>query len=462
MDSTREREMHFAQAQEIANVGSWHLDLAEGELDWSDECYRIFGIPRGETVTYEQFLSLVHPEDREYVETEWAAALDGNPYDIEHRIVVDGETRWVREKAELEFDEDGTPLSGIGVVNDVTENKLRERKIREQKRRYHSLFESIQDAILVVDDDQRIVNCNSAFTDLFGYELAEITGTSVDHIYADEMEFDFVDYALDGAGDDTDASTTVQLKKKSGQEFPAAATIFERIDEDGESNGVVGLIRDISDREDRLTQMKVIDRVLRHNLRNDLNVIQGFAETAEGEPNGFEAGKILQTSQKLLQTASKWREITSFLSSPPKKKHLDVVSVVESVVSRAERRHPEAQITAECPPSCRAVSTRALHTALEELVDNAVVHSSRESVSVAVRVELDETTASIQVVDDGDPIPEMERRVLSWEEEIEPLYHGSGLGLWLVNLIVRQSDGVLSFDENDPSGNVVTIQLPRF
>lgn len=63
-------------------------------------------------------------------------------------------------------------------------------------------------------------------------------------------------------------------------------------------------------------------------------------------------------------------------------------------------------------------------------------------------------------VGDGDPIPEMERRVLSWETDIEPLYHGSGMGLWLVDLIVRQSDGVLSFEENDPSGNVVTIRLP--
>ena len=462
MTDTRQRELHFAQAQEIANVGSWQLDLAVGELDWSDECHRIFGIPRDEVVTFERFIACVHPEDREYVESEWTAALDGDPYDIEHRIVVDGETKWVREKAELEFDADGTPRKGIGVVKDITETKARERKIREQKRRYRSLFDSIQDAIVVTDDDRDVVNCNAAFSALFGYELEEIAGDDVALIYDEDTDFDVVEYTLDGNADDTTATTTVQLEKKSGQVFPAEATVFERQRGNGESNGFVVLIRDVSDREDRLTQMKVIDRVLRHNLRNDLNVIQGLAETAETPATAFEAEQIIDTSQKLLRTASKWREITSFLSSQPKKEHLDVVQIAESVVSRLQNRHPETEIRVECPETCPVVSTRALGIALEELVQNAVVHSSRDDVSVTVTVERGDTTSTIRVLDDGDPIPEMERRVLSWEQDIEPLYHGSGMGLWLVNLIVRQSDGVLSFDENDPTGNVVTVRLPSY
>ncbi|WP_411968391.1 PAS domain S-box protein [Haloferax sp. YSSS75] len=459
---TREREMHFAQAQEIADVGSWQLDLTVGELDWSNECHRIFGISHDETVTFERFMDRVHPDDREYVETKWTAALDGEPYDIQHRIVVDGETKWVREKAELEFDGDGTPQKGIGVVKDITENKARERKIREQKRRYQSLFDSIQDAILVADDERNVVNCNSAFTDLFGYELAEMRGNDVTHIYDEHTESDVVECALDGSGDDTNVATTVQLEKKSGQVFPADVTIYERQRGSGESNGFVALIRDVSDREDRLNQMKVIDRVLRHNLRNDLNVIQGLAETAETSPTEFEAVKIVDTCQKLLRTASKWREITSFLSSQPKKEPLDVVPIVESVASRTQARHPQTDVVVECPEQCRVVTTPALGTALEELVQNAVVHSSRDDVSVTVQVEPGETTGTIRVLDDGDSIPEMEQRVLSWEQDIEPLYHGSGMGLWLVNLVVRQSDGVLSFEENDPSGNVVTIRLPSY
>jgi hypothetical protein len=69
---------------------------------WSDENHRIFGIPKGTPLTYEAFLGTVHPEDREYVDRKWTAALRGEPYDIEHRIVLGETVKWVRERAELE------------------------------------------------------------------------------------------------------------------------------------------------------------------------------------------------------------------------------------------------------------------------------------------------------------------------------------------------------------------------
>lgn len=127
----RRRTAHLEQAQEIANFGSWQLDLEEDSLYWSDQVYRIFEVPPDESLSYEDFLDFVHPEDREYVDRQWNAALEGAPYDIEHRILVDGTTKWVRERAELEFDDDGTPVSGIGVVVDITEQKERESELLE-------------------------------------------------------------------------------------------------------------------------------------------------------------------------------------------------------------------------------------------------------------------------------------------------------------------------------------------
>lgn len=459
MDDAREREKHLAQAQEIANVGSWELHLLEGTLDWSAECHRIFGIPEDVEVTYERFLERVHPEDRAHVQDEWDAALDGVPYDVEHRIVVDGETKWVREKGELEFDDSGRALTGVGVVKDITEAKAREREVRAQKQRYSSLFDSIQDAILVVDSDRRIVDGNSAFSTLFGYDVAEIEGESVSYIYAETDEFEAVGETLETKSHNDTVSTTIRCQKKSGQVFPAEVTIFDRNARDVEG-GFVGLIRDISDREDRLQQMKVIDRVLRHNLRNDLNIIQGSAEMIDDAGPASDAEKIVETSEKLLRTASKWRRITSFLSSPPPNEAIDVVPIVETVVSRVESQHPDADISVDCPVQCRVVSTPAIQRAIRELLENAVVHSTRDVPSVDVEIDPGGLTTTIRVADDGDPIPEMERNVLSWDEDIEPLYHGSGMGLWLVTLIVRHSDGVLTFDENEPHGNVVTICLP--
>jgi DNA-binding response OmpR family regulator len=100
-------ETNLVKAQEVAHIGSWNLDLLENNLSWTDENYRIFGVPEGTPMTYERFLEVVHPEDRDYVDRKWSAAIKGEPYDIEHRLLVDNEVRWVREKAELTFDDEG-------------------------------------------------------------------------------------------------------------------------------------------------------------------------------------------------------------------------------------------------------------------------------------------------------------------------------------------------------------------
>jgi PAS domain S-box-containing protein len=124
-----ESEANLKRAQEIAHVGSWNLDIAHNRLTWSDEGYRIFGVPKGTPLTHQAFLDTVYLEDRDFVEKAWAAALQGAPYDIEHRILVGGEINWVRERARVEFDKDGKTI-GIGTVQDITARKRAEDQIR--------------------------------------------------------------------------------------------------------------------------------------------------------------------------------------------------------------------------------------------------------------------------------------------------------------------------------------------
>jgi len=122
---------HLNRAQEVAHLGSWYLDLTKDELLWSDEIYRIFGVPPGSAMTYERFLEIVHPDDREYVDKCWMAALNKEPYDIEHRIIVHGKVKWVREKAEVEFNQEGRAIRGIGIVQDITEHRQAEEASRQ-------------------------------------------------------------------------------------------------------------------------------------------------------------------------------------------------------------------------------------------------------------------------------------------------------------------------------------------
>jgi diguanylate cyclase (GGDEF)-like protein/PAS domain S-box-containing protein len=125
----QESEATLLRAQEVAHIGSWRLDFREESLTWSPEVYRIFGLPQDAPISFEVFLACVHPDDRETVEVSWKAALKGDTFQIQHRILVGGTERWVEERAEFEIDGDGCSLKAIGTVQDITERKAADTKI---------------------------------------------------------------------------------------------------------------------------------------------------------------------------------------------------------------------------------------------------------------------------------------------------------------------------------------------
>lgn len=131
----RASEDDLVRAQAVGNIGSWRLDLRHNELTWSAENHRIFGIPEGTPLSYETFLSRVHPDDRAYVDRMWQAALSGSPYAIEHRLLIDGKVKWVLEKAELEFDYEGKLTGGFGITQDITQRQLIKNQLTEANNR---------------------------------------------------------------------------------------------------------------------------------------------------------------------------------------------------------------------------------------------------------------------------------------------------------------------------------------
>lgn len=121
-----ERTADLLRAQSAARVGSWKLDFQNQTLEWSPETYRLFGVPESASVTLEDFLSKVHPDDRERVAKAWSEATQGQPYEIEHRIQSPAGADWVRECAEFDRGADGRPLIAWGTVQDISEIKSHE------------------------------------------------------------------------------------------------------------------------------------------------------------------------------------------------------------------------------------------------------------------------------------------------------------------------------------------------
>jgi PAS domain S-box-containing protein len=145
----RQSQADLNRAQAVARAGSWRLDVRRNELVWSEECHRIFGIPLGTPLRYETFLAVVHPEDRAYVDHKWRAALAGEPYDIEHRIVVGDQVKWVRERAELEWDAEGSLQGGFGTALDITERRRQEQRLQ--------LLSEVTSQLLASDQPQQVV-----------------------------------------------------------------------------------------------------------------------------------------------------------------------------------------------------------------------------------------------------------------------------------------------------------------
>ncbi|TAN51855.1 MAG: response regulator [Methylococcaceae bacterium] len=128
-EALRQSRANLLTAELIAGLGSWYLDLNSGQLQWSEGVYHLFGLTQDTPLSYEAFMRYVHPDDRARMVAAWRAALAGTPYDIEHRIVVNGAVRWLHEKATLRFDERRQPLHAHGTVQDVTQRKRTEQSL---------------------------------------------------------------------------------------------------------------------------------------------------------------------------------------------------------------------------------------------------------------------------------------------------------------------------------------------
>ncbi|MCL2635640.1 MAG: PAS domain S-box protein, partial [Betaproteobacteria bacterium] len=168
----RESESLLQEAQAIAYLGSWRIDIASGTGVWSDEAYRIIGKPRGSAVSTDDYVALIHPEDRARVEGEWRAALAGAPYNCVHRIIVDGHPRWLRSRAQFRFSPSGEPLSAVGALQDISE----QRSAEESLRKLSLAIEQTPHSIIITNTRQEIEYVNEAFVNNTGYLRAEVIG----------------------------------------------------------------------------------------------------------------------------------------------------------------------------------------------------------------------------------------------------------------------------------------------
>ncbi|MBU1978994.1 MAG: PAS domain S-box protein [Gammaproteobacteria bacterium] len=178
-DVTARRSMELAlnisverlnEAQYIAQLGNWELDLQKDKLIWSDEIFRLFEIDRNQFgATYAAFLNAIHPDDRDLVNQAYTHSLETRmPYEITHRLrMSDGRIKWVHERCESNFDTEGKPLRSIGTVQDITGRMQSEME-------YQAILKTTLDCFWICDMQGRFQDVNDAYCKLIGYSREEL------------------------------------------------------------------------------------------------------------------------------------------------------------------------------------------------------------------------------------------------------------------------------------------------
>ncbi len=236
------------ESQRTAHLGSWELDLASNVLTWSDEVFRIFELdPLKLGASYEAFINLVHPEDRDFVHQAYTTSLETRqPYNIVHRLLfADGRVKWVNECCTNHYDADGKPLRSTGTVQDVTERELTSRELRVAAIAFNT-----QEAILITDADANIVRVNQAFQEITGYAAEEVIGRNPGILGSGRHDKLFFKAMWDALHSEGKWSGEIWDKRKNGEIYPKWMMITAIHTPDGKLTHYVSSFSDITLRKE--------------------------------------------------------------------------------------------------------------------------------------------------------------------------------------------------------------------
>lgn len=357
--------------------------------------------------------------------------------------------------------EDGPIERFVGVAVDVTDRKQREDKLLRRSR----ALEEAPVGILITDplqDDNPIIFVNDVVEDITGYSREEVEGKNPRVWQGENTDPEKVTEFRNAI--ENEEAVTVELRnyRKDGTEFWNRMGIAPVHNTDGSVTNWVGFQQDITDRRQQMTQLNVMNRLLRHNMRNDLNVIHGRAEILAGTLSSEHQDSvepIIENSERLLELADKGREITTLLQNRPKREEIDIETRVRTVASDIQEDYPAADITVEAQGNTVATPSTEIDRAIQELIENAIIHNDQETPTVRVDITERDSVVEVEVRDTGPTISEADRGLLLGEDPTQ-LQHGSGLGLWLINIVATRSGGSASYAENSPRGNRIQLRLP--
>jgi PAS domain S-box-containing protein len=504
----RENREDLARGQAVAHTGSWRLDVRQNELLWSDETYRIFGIPKGAPLTYETFLATVHPDDREYLDRKWAAAMGGELYDIEHRIIAGGVVKWVRERAELELDRQGMLLGGFGTVQDITERKRMEEELRRSHdelelrvqertaelvkatgilREQAALLDLAHDAILVRDMDGTIVYWNSGARETYGWAREEALGKTAQTLLKTQFPKPVEEMVEDLLAGGQWEGELRNVTRKRKHIIVASRWAIQK-DADNNPTGILEINRDITERkkaeeqlESYMAKLEESNQALQdfafiasHDMQEPLRKVTSFGNLLKqryrdslGEEGRDYLDRMLNATDRMQSLLASLLEYSRVTARTEPFRKVELSTLLHEVLSDLEVRIEKtgAEIQVEELPVIKAdpVQMRQL---FQNLIGNALkFHQEGEKPLIKVwSARTDEDIFQIVVEDKGIGFDDKElERIFAPFQRLHgrsSRFEGTGMGLAICKKIVERHGGTITARSAPGEGATFVITLP--
>lgn len=488
-------EASLKRAQTAAKIGSWELDFSTNQLSWTEEVYNIFEIDSHKfSASYQSFLDLVHPMDRELVKTAFEESLQNkSPYHIDHRLLMhDGRIKYVHEQGETIFSAAGNPIRTIGIVQDITVRKRAELKTLENERFQSTLLNTIGDAIVVTSLPNRtIVHINRAAENMFGWKIEELQNRNIRILYKNEDTYTVYGEKIERIIQKNESilEPDLEMISKDGKSiFCEVHSTFIRNDDD--SILVINAYRDITERKKIIHDLIISkekaeesDRLksaflanMSHEIRTPLNGIMGFSElllnTSLSEGKKVQFIKILrESSQRMLDTINDIIEI-SRIDSGTMDINIGSVNVNNLMNYYLRFFKPEAEkkglkLFLSLPENEHSVMIHSDETKLASIISNLIKNAIKFTVSGSVTFgyNLNPDKIVFFTKDTGPGIPKEKHqhifsRFVQGDYSLSSSYEGLGLGLSIAKSYTEMLGGRIWLDSKEGEGSTFSFSIP--
>lgn len=312
-----------------------------------------------------------------------------------------------------------------------------------------------------------ILDANDAAESLYGYSTAELRKIGIEGVSTESPQFS-VEKAvarIHEAAEGERQRFEWQIRRSNGE--VRWVDVHLRPHPADDRKYVLAEMRDISEFKTRTRRLQLLHRIIRHNLRNDMSVVMGYAEnlkrTLETEDYERQAEMIRDVAEGVGELTESVAEIEEIATSDTDEfEETSVTDLLDDLAATYEDEYPDLTVRVEYDREITMLADRGLRYGVENAVENAVEHNDDDA-EIRLTAAVDEATDRIvlRVIDDGPPIPEVEVDAIDSKAETTAVNHGSGVGLFVMKWCAESLGGDLDIYENDPRGNVVEFTFPR-